>query len=315
MASDSSPKHIPVLAEETLELITPAEGRRRIIDCTVGYAGHSSLILKKNREAELLGIDRDGDALAEAERNLQFAAGRFRLVRGDFSRLKDHAAGTGWCSADAILMDLGVSSPQIDTPRRGFSWRHDGPLDMRMDTRCPAAASRILNSADAESLERIFRDYGEIGNSRLLAAKIIERRAERPWTTTGELAELCAALAPRHAGRRGPPAPTLIFQALRIAVNDELGELERALPEAAALLAPGGVLAVISFHSLEDRIVKNFFRRESSECLCPPGLPVCVCGHKPALRLITKKPVTASPGELERNPRSAPAKLRAAVKI
>ncbi len=306
--------HQPVLYREVVKHIAEPERPLRLIDGTLGCGGHSSLILRSNRQAELLGIDRDGDALERAADVLAFAAGRTRLVRGAYANMKDYAAEAGWASADAVLLDIGVSSPQLDDFSRGFSFREDAPLDMRMDRRSPVTASRILNNSSFEELARIFREYGEIQRYGKLAKAIVERREERPWSSTRELAELCEKVLGRS--RKGaPPAPTLCFQALRIAVNDELGELEKGLESAIDLLAPGGILAVISFHSLEDRIVKNKFRDESTECICPPGCPVCICHHKARLKVLTKKPLTAAADELVDNPRAACAKLRVAVKI
>jgi 16S rRNA (cytosine1402-N4)-methyltransferase len=306
-------KHIPVLYREVLEYLVPS-GALRIVDATVGSGGHSSLILRKNQQAALLGIDQDGEALTRAGEVLEFAAARIHLVRGRFSQLASLATELGWDSVDVVLLDIGVSSPQIDDQRRGFSFRLDGPLDMRMDLDSPVAAGWILNNAPLEELQRIFREYGEIISSRKLAEAIIRRRTERPFESTLDFANCCEdTLGRSRHGRL--PIPTLCFQALRIAVNDELGELGLALPAALKLLAPGGRMGVITFHSLEDRMVKNFFREAARECTCPPGLPVCLCQHQPEVRILTKKPVTAQEDELRRNPRSASAKLRVIEKI
>lgn len=308
-------EHIPVLAGEVLEhLIFPERSSLRLIDGTVGGGGHSALLLEKYPNLELLGIDRDDAALAKARERLAFAGGRVRLVRGNYSELAARAAGAGWEKVDGILLDIGVSSPQLDQPERGFSWRADGPLDMRMDRRSILTASRLLNTAPEAELERILREYGEVAKSRKLAAAIVTQRVIRPFAMTSDFVSLCdEVLGKSRPGQL--PAPTLPFQALRIAVNDELGELERALPAAVKLLNRGGRIAVISFHSLEDRIVKNFFRDEAASCVCPPGLPVCVCGKVSTLKIITRKALTAGPDELERNRRSACAKLRVAEKI
>jgi len=307
-------EHISVLPREVLDLLIVKTGPMKVIDGTVGYGGHSSLILKKNAEAVLLGIDRDGEALAAAEKVLSFAMDRIHLVKDSFSNLAACAAGLGWHSVDAILLDLGVSSPQIDNPLRGFSYRLDCPLDMRMDVQSRETASRILNTYPYEDLERIFREYGEIQKSRKLADEIVRRRSEKEWTHTAELADLCNSI-PGIVRRGGPPAPSLCFQALRIEVNRELEELKKALEDSVKLLAPGGRIAVISFHSLEDRIVKQYFRMMASYCLCPPGLPICMCGHRQSFKLIAKKPVVATEDETRENRRAAPAKLRVAEKI
>lgn len=312
--SENEFSHIPVLREEAVNLLMPKNGPCRLIDATLGYGGHSSLILERNNAAEVLGIDRDGDAIDGARENLRFAASRIHLARGSFSGLKNFMTEAGWVSVDGVLFDLGISSPQVDNPVRGFSLRLDGPLDMRMDKRSPSTASRLINTAEQSELEQIFREYGEIKKSRALAKAIVERRKKRPFTRTFELVEVCEdVLGKSFPGRL--PTPTLCFQALRIAVNDELGEIERALEDAFQVLNPGGRIVVISFHSLEDRIVKNFFRHKAAECVCPPGMPVCICNKKPEMTILTKKPVTAGNDELERNSRASCAKLRAAERI
>ncbi len=307
--------HIPVLYREVTENFNfPAEAPARLIDGTVGGGGHSALLLRKFPKLELLGIDRDDAALAHAAKTLAFAGERVTLVRGDYSAMAELAAGNNWESVDGVLLDIGVSSPQLDQAERGFSWRTGGPLDMRMDRRSPLTASRYLNFTPEAELERIFRVYGELPKARRLAAAVVAAREKKPFATTADFAALCDEVL----GRAKPgklPAPTLPFQALRIAVNDELGELEKALPQAVRLLKKGGHLAVISFHSLEDRIVKDFFRMEAAECVCPPGLPVCVCGKVATLRNVTRKVVTAQPDELAENRRSACAKLRVAEKL
>jgi len=308
-------EHIPVLGREVVETLTfPEERAARLIDGTVGGGGHSALLLAKYPRLELLGIDRDDAALDKAAETLAFAKERVRLVRGSYSEMGCFATEAGWNGVDGVLLDIGVSSPQFDRAERGFSWRAEGPLDMRMDRRSEFTASRLLNSASEWNLERILREYGEVAKSRKLAAAIVKHRDAAPFATTADLVAVCDEVLGRSRGGQ-LPAPTLVFQALRIAVNDELGELERALPEAVGLLKKGGRIAVISFHSLEDRIVKNFFRNEAATCICPPGLPVCVCGKVATVRLLTKKALTAQPDELENNRRSASAKLRAAEKI
>jgi 16S rRNA (cytosine1402-N4)-methyltransferase len=314
MTTEDGFKHIPVLYREVLEYLAVGSGKCRIIDGTLGSGGHSSLILKANRQAEVLGIDRDADALKRAEETLAFASDRVHLMRGSFSDLADLAAEVGWASADAVLLDIGVSSPQIDDPRRGFSLRLDGPLDMRMDTRSQYTASRVLNREPEAELARIFYEYGEVRSSRKLAREIVRRREEKPFATTLEFAEFCDdVLGKSRPGKL--PKPTLCFQALRIAVNDELGQLKKGLDAAVSILKPGGRLAVISFHSLEDRIVKNYFRELARDCICPPRTPVCICNHEPELKVVTRKPVTAQKDELAENRRAASAKLRVAIKL
>ena len=307
--------HIPVLAAGVLEHLTfPAGKKVRMIDGTLGGGGHSSMLLEKYPELELLGIDRDQMALESAAKKLAFAGNRVHLCHGEFAQMKELAAGIGWEKVDGVLLDIGVSSPQIDLPERGFSWRHEGPLDMRMDQSSDLTAGRLLNFSSEEELARIFREYGELRSSAKLARAVVEERSSRFFGTTADL----VALIDKTLGKSAPgklPIPTLVFQALRIAVNRELEQLEEGLEAAVELLVPGGRLAVISFHSLEDRIVKEFFRRESTDCVCPPGLPVCCCGHKAALSLpLRSKVVTGSKEELKANPRAACAKLRIAEK-
>lgn len=307
-------EHVPVLSREVMEYLVFPDAPARLIDGTVGGGGHSAQLLRRYPQLELLGIDRDDAALEKAAETLAFAKDRVTLVRGNYSDLALYAREKGWMEVDGILLDIGVSSPQLDQPERGFSWRADGPLDMRMDRREALTASRFLNRGSEEELARVFREYGELSGARRLATAVVARREEKPFATTADLVALCDdVLGKSKKGRL--PAPTLVFQALRIFVNDELGELERVLPEAVEILRIGGRIAVISFHSLEDRIVKNFFRDAAAECTCPPGLPVCVCGATPSLRVLTRKVVTAQPDELESNRRSAPARLRAAEKI
>ena len=307
--------HIPVLAEEVAQVLALPEGApARLIDGTVGGGGHSALLLERFPKLEVLGIDRDRQALAAAAERCAFAADRLTLVRGDFGDLAKIADSCGWNEVDGVLLDIGVSSPQIDTPERGFSWRSDGPLDMRMDDRNPVTAGRLLNHAPEEELARIFREYGEIVQAKKLAKAAVAMREKAPFGTTSDLVKLCdEVLGVSRPGKL--PHPTLVFQALRIAVNDELGQLEKALRAGCGRLKKGGRIAVISFHSLEDRIVKNHFRDESTGCHCPPGLPVCRCGHTASLRLVTRKPIVPTEAEVAANRRSACAKLRAAEKI
>ena len=308
----TEPNHIPVLAGDVLQAFSGLE-TPRIIDGTLGLGGHAALLLEGIAGAEILGIDRDDTALREAAMRLAPYGDRVHLCRGPFSALADFAAETGWDTVDGILLDLGVSSPQIDTPARGFSYRYDGPLDMRMDRRMTETAATILNTESEEELADIFYHYGEERKARRVARAVVRRREERPWARTAEFAELVEQVV-GHA-KHGPPPATRCFQALRIAVNDELDELDHTLTAAVPLLAPGGRLAVISFHSLEDRIVKQFIRHEASTCVCPPDIPVCMCGKIATLKLVTRKPIIASAEERERNPRSAPAKLRVAEKL
>ena len=307
--------HIPVLLKGVLEYLTfPADHPARLIDGTLGGAGHTSALLEKYPLLEVLGIDRDDAALEASAKRLAKYGNRVKLARGNYSECADIAAEHNWEKVDGILLDIGVSSPQFDVAERGFSWRNPGPLDMRMDRRSEITAGRLLNRSSVDELTGIFRNYGEIKKARRLAEEIVEMRKTVMFGTTDELVAVCDKVL----GRSKPgtlPAPTLVFQALRIAVNDELGELERGLEAATALLKKGGRTAVISFHSLEDRIVKNFFRDRTIECICPPSLPVCCCNHRASLKVILKHPYTAEPDELAANSRSACAKLRVAEKL
>lgn len=307
--------HQPVLLEEVTGLLAVASVRR-VLDGTVGYGGHARALLQRLPQAELLGLDRDEEALRGAAEALREFGPRVRLFQMRFSAMDTALSEAGWDRVDAVLLDLGVSSPQIDVPARGFSFRHDGPLDMRMDRRDRVTAATILNTWGEADLARVLAEYGEEPLARPLARAIVARRAVRPWERTLELAELVEQVAGRGRGRsrRLPPAMRT-FQALRIAVNDELGELERALPAAVAALSPGGRLAVIAFHSLEDRLVKHFFREEARDCVCPPDCPVCLCGKTARLRTLTRKPLCASPEEAARNPRAASARLRVAERL
>lgn len=287
----------------------------KLIDGTLGCGGHSGLLLRANPNARLLGIDRDEAALKRAAKNLDFARDRITLIHGEFRDIYDIAQANGFAGADGILLDIGVSSPQIDDPERGFSWRLDGPLDMRMDRSVSRTAADILAGAGEQELTHIFRDYGEIHSAGKLARAIIDHRKNGRFSGTKEFAGFCE----KTLGRTAPgklPLPTLIFQALRIAVNDELKQLEDGLKGALKTVASGGRLAVISFHSLEDRMVKNFFRDAARNCICPPDLPVCMCGGKHAeVKILTRKVVTAQADELAENRRAASAKLRVVEKL
>ncbi len=303
--------HIPVLQQEALQFFQELPGER-IVDGTLGGGGDSQALLEQNPQREVLGIDRDPAALEAAAQRLAPFGSRFHPWHGPFSQMEEAAAQRGWKTVDGILLDIGVSSPQIDTPERGFSFRFDAPLDMRMDPSSPdPTAADLLNTLPQETLADLFWTYGEERLSRPIARAIVERRKDRPWATTGELARLLERVVGR-THQHGLPPPTRVFQALRIAVNHELEELEQALRAAERLLSPGGRLVVISFHSLEDRMVKRFFQHASLTCLCPPAVLRCVCHKQVTLQPLTRKPLSASPEEIARNPRAACAKLRAA---
>ena len=264
-------------------------------------------------EGKLIAIDRDPSVRSYFDRFKSHAGVQARLLRGEFSLVLGQLAAND-VQADAILLDLGVSSMQLDRPERGFSYAADAPLDMRMDASAELTARDLVNEAEERELALLFRRYGEERYARPIARAIVRRRAERPFERTSDLAETIKHAIPTPARfGEGHPAKR-VFQALRIAVNDELGALEAALPAAVRMLRPGGRLAVISFHSLEDRIVKQYIREQARGCTCPPDFPICVCGNEPLLRDVTRKPVRPSAREVQQNPRSASAKLRVAVK-
>lgn len=305
-------KHIPVLPQEVLKFLKPERGGR-YIDCTLGGGGHSKMILESSENVQLLGLDQDENALAAATKRLSPFSDRFESKRmnfGDLVSLKE----TDWDGVDGILMDIGVSSHQIDEADRGFSYVHDGPLDMRMDNRQEETAADILNNADERELTRIFREYGEEKNARRIAKRVVRERETKLWERTGEFAELVKAVVGRSKTGKAP-SPAKCFQALRIAVNRELDVLEDGLAAAFDMLKPGGRLVVISFHSLEDRMVKEFFKDKALSCTCPPDFPVCVCDAKAELKVLTGKAVMASAAETEDNSRSTCSRLRAAEKI
>jgi len=305
--------HVPVLADEvrTLLAVTPGD---TVVDATFGAGGHSRVLARDfEGHGKLVAIDRDPTVKPYFDRFKAASGIDARFLRGDFAVVLSQLAANG-IQADAVLLDLGVSSMQIDRAERGFSYATDAPLDMRMDLSAELSAREIVNDWDERELASIFRRYGEERYAKQIARAIVRRRADAPFTRTGELVDTIKAAIPTPARfGEGHPAKR-VFQALRIAVNDELTALETALPAALAMLRPGGRLAVISFHSLEDRIVKRFLQEKARGCTCPPDFPVCVCGKEPEVRLLTRKPVRPSARELDDNPRAASARLRAAVK-
>lgn len=303
--------HKPVLLEECLEsLAVKPDGT--YLDGTLGRAGHAQAVLRRLRTGRLIGIDRDAAAIDAARERLAEFGDRVTLVHGNFSELGDILQNLGIVGVDGMLFDLGVSSPQLDEPERGFSYMHDAPLDMRMDRTAPLDAAAVVNTWSYEELRRILYEYGEERYAPQIARAIVRRREDRPIQTTGELAEIIRSAMPAAALREKQHPAKRSFQAIRIAVNGELDALPPMLEAAADHLVPGGRLAVITFHSLEDRIVKQKLRELATGCTCPPEFPVCVCGKKPKLKLVTRKPVTSGPAELEENPRARSAKLRAA---
>src|SRR5579859_2331446 len=314
--------HIPVMLEEVLKFLQPRAGGL-YVDGTLGGGGHAEAILERSAPGgKVLGVDSDAQALARVERRLTTAVqdGRLVLVHGNFAELARIVDEAGFVSSvDGVLLDLGFSSYQMDDAGRGFSFSADGPLDMRLDQSQELTAADLINSASEKELADIFWRYGEETRSRQIAWRIVRERGRGPITRTTQLARLAAAGVPYRHGMIHPA--TRVFQALRIAVNSELENLEAALPQIVEVLragktgntgGDGGRMVIISFHSLEDRLVKGFMRRESMDCICPPDIPVCVCNHKASLRLLTPKPVAPTKQEILVNPRARSAKLRAA---
>jgi 16S rRNA (cytosine1402-N4)-methyltransferase len=311
-----NPVHVPVLAGELIDLTAPSRGETAV-DCTFGAGGHARLVADRlGSTGTLICIDRDPAAEARFDELAAEVACETRFLRMDYAEglsvLVEEGAG-----ADIVYLDLGISSMQVDARERGFSYSYDAPLDMRMDPGQELDARVVLNNWDERQLAQIFRRYGEDPNARRIAREIVKRRRRAPLETTGELVEAIEAALPAAVRRRfggGHPAKR-VFQAVRIAVNGELDSLDRALPLAWELLRPGGRLAAISFHSLEDRRVKRFLAERARGCVCPPDFPVCVCGHEAEAELLTGRPVAPTPGEVAQNPRAKSGRLRAARRI
>jgi 16S rRNA (cytosine1402-N4)-methyltransferase len=305
--------HTPVLLKEVVTRLHPCRGGL-YVDCTVGGGGHAREILRAcGPEGQLIGLDWDEEAITASREELGEFGARVQLVRANYVELERVLMSLGVIAVDGVVFDLGVSSRQFDEPGRGFSFQREGPLDMRMSRQLGAAARDVLRTASLEELAKIFRVYGEERRARAIARQIVSEREETPLETTTQLARLCErVLGPKRGGIH--PA-TRVFQALRIAVNNELENLKRGLEVATRFLKSGGHIAVISFHSLEDRIVKQFFVDQSSGCICPTDLPACACGRKEVLRIVTRKPVTPGEAEIRANPRARSAKLRVAEKL
>ena len=307
-------EHVSVLLDECIRYLQ-IKPDGIYVDGTLGMGGHSEAIASKLTTGRLIAIDRDDRALAFAGKRLERFGDRVTLRKGNFSDLGALLDSAGVDTADGMLFDLGVSSPQLDHAERGFSYSQNAPLDMRMDESAPLTAAEILNEWSEAELRSIFWRYGEERYAGRIAAAIAARREETPIRTTGELVDIIRKTMPAAALREKQHPAKRCFQALRIAVNDELGSLERMLEQAPDRLAPGGRLLVISFHSLEDRIVKEAIRRRENGCICPKDFPVCTCGFVQTLRSVTRKPVSPSQKETERNPRARSAHLRIAEKV
>lgn len=307
--------HVTVLLDEAVTALQVKPGGV-YLDGTLGGGGHTEAILRQSGpDGVVYGIDRDRDALRAAGERLAVFGGRLVPLHGNFHDAKALLAAQGIAHLDGAVLDLGVSSYQFDEGERGFSFQEDAYLDMRMDQSCGRTAADLCNTLTQEELTRIIRDYGEERWAARIAAFILQARDKKPVETTGELVSIIKAAIPKGARRDGPHPARRTFQALRIAVNDELEPLSQALEDLVELLAPGGRLAVITFHSLEDRIVKQTFKRLQNPCTCPPKAPVCTCGKLPVVQVVTRKPILPSPAEVEQNPRSRSAKLRVAQKL
>jgi 16S rRNA (cytosine1402-N4)-methyltransferase len=308
-------RHISVLADEVLAYLAPRTGGT-YVDGTLGGGGHAGLVLEATApDGRLLGFDRDAAALSAAGDRLAQFGDRVHLLKRNFADVAQVLAELEIAAIDGVVLDLGVSSHQLDSAERGFSFQQDAPLDMRMGRDSGPTAADLVNSLEQEELTRIIRDYGEERWAKKIAANIVKERQVTPLTGTLQLAELVKRTIPRALQEERIHPATRTFQGLRIAVNDELASLEQGLDAAIGLLRPGGRIVVISFHSLEDRIVKNRFRFYAQGCRCPKEMPVCVCGHQPELRVLTGKPVVAGKAEVMNNPRARSAKLRAAEKL
>ena len=306
-------KHKSVLLDESVNwIVTDPSGI--YVDCTLGGAGHSSHIAQRlTPEGLLIGIDQDEDAIKAATERLKAAPCRIKIVHNNFRNLGSILDGMGLAAVDGIFFDLGVSSYQLDTPERGFSYMHDGPLDMRMDQESTLTAAKVVNEYKEDALADLIYKYGEERWSRRIAQFIVAARKEHPLTTTSELVQVIKAAIPKGARQDGPHPAKRTFQAIRIEVNDELKILDSTMEAAVHHLKSGGRIGVITFHSLEDRIIKQAFKRMQKGCICPPELPVCVCGHVPELKKL--KELTPTPEEVADNPRARSARLRGAIKI
>jgi len=312
---EAGPWHIPVMLQETLELLEATPGKV-IVDATLGGGGHAAALLERILPGgRLIGLDRDEEALTESKRRLSSYKEALCMQKANFAELHKVLTQCGAEAVDGILFDLGVSSRQLDSPNRGFAYRRDDLLDMRMDAEQKQTAGDLLNELSHGELVAIFRRYGEEKWAGRIASYIVERRRKEKITRSGQLVEIIREAIPAAARRRGGHPAKRVFQALRIAVNDELESLQRGLQQGIGVLRPGGRIVVIAYHSLEDRLVKEIFRRSCSGCICPPRLPRCCCGRINGLRLLTRKPLFPSEAETALNPRAKSARLRGAEKL
>ncbi len=306
--------HVPVLLHEAVDLLAPRSGGI-YVDGTLGAGGHAAEVLKRSApDGVLIGLDRDPEAVERCGKSLAVYGDRAIIRHANYRDLPAVLSALGFDEVNGVLLDLGISWFHVKTPERGFSFQIDGPLDMRMDTSRPQTAADLVNSLSRDELVKIIREYGEERRAGAIARAIERARARRPITSTVQLAEIVASAFPPYPPRRIHPA-TLTFQALRIAVNDEIGALREGVSRIMGLLKPGGRFVVITFHSLEDRVVKQAFATAAKGCVCQPKLPVCSCGRKPVLKVLTHRPITAGKEEVAQNPAARSAKLRAAEKL
>lgn len=306
--------HKPVMLNECIEMLNIVPSGI-YVDGTLGGAGHSLEIVKRLDSGKLIAFDQDIEAIENAKIKLKAYEDKVILIHDNFRNIKKSLEDIDIFRINGLLLDLGVSSYQLDSPERGFSYRYDAPLDMRMNQSSQISAKYIVNTYSEEDLKRIIRDYGEEKWASRIAQLIVEERMKKPIDTTGELVQIIKAAIPKKAREEDQHPAKRTFQAIRIETNHELDVIYDVLESAVELLLPGGVISVITFHSLEDRIVKNFFRDESTGCICPPEIPVCVCNHQARLRLAHRKPLVPSEEELRENPRSRSAKVRGAIKL
>jgi 16S rRNA (cytosine1402-N4)-methyltransferase len=306
--------HVPVLLRETIDLLAPRPGGV-YVDGTLGAGGHAAEILKRSApDGIVIGLDQDPEAITRCKTNLAEYGDRVIIRQENYRDLPAVLSELGYEAVDGVLLDLGISWFHLKTPERGFSFMMDGPLDMRMDTSRPGTAADLVNGLSRDELAKIIREYGEDHRANAIARAIEKARARGPITSTVQLAEIVSSVFPPYPPRRIHPA-TLTFQALRIEVNDELGAIRDGVSRIIPLLKPGGRFAVIAFHSLEDRVVKQAFVASAKGCTCPPKMPMCACGKKPVVKILTQRPVIAGPEETDRNPASRSAKLRVAEKL
>lgn len=306
--------HKPVMLNECIDMLNIVPSGI-YVDGTLGGAGHSLEIVKRLDSGKLIAFDQDIEAIENAKIKLKAFEDKVILIHDNFRNIKKSLEDIDIFRINGLLLDLGVSSYQLDSPERGFSYRYDAPLDMRMNQSSQISAKYIVNTYSEEGLKRIIRDYGEEKWASRIAQFIVEERMKKPIDTTGELVQIIKAAIPKKAREEDQHPAKRTFQAIRIETNHELDVIYDVLESAVELLLPGGVISVITFHSLEDRIVKNFFRDESTGCICPPEIPVCVCNHQARLRLAHRKPLVPSEEELRENPRSRSAKVRGAIKL